>query len=503
MQILLVAATRPEIAPFCQWLSSQKEDALPHKVEVLITGIGQAAAVCAITEAVHQQTYDLVIQAGIGGVFGNALALGSVVAIASDTFGDLGIEEKGVFHPLHTTGLQKADTMPYVSGWLPNDWLHALPPLPAVKSITINRISDDPKQTQQFITAFDPIVESMEGAAVHYVCRRRGIPFVQYRSISNTVGERDKTKWKMVEAIAALNDYLIALLPQLQPIHPQEPAKVVGAPLTLSFSPCPNDTFIFEALVHGTIDTEGLSFHTRLEDVETLNQEALNGTSDITKLSYAVLPAVLDRYRVLNSGSALGKGVGPLLVQRADEPAAIRENFCVALPGEHTTAHRLFTLAYPQVSNKVFIRYDQIEEAVLRGQTHTGVLIHENRFTYADKGLVLIQDLGDFWEKQSGQPIPLGGIVVSRALPSALQQTIDRLIRRSIDYAFEQYPLLSDYVRLHAQEMSEAVMRQHIDLYVNAYSLSLGDVGRKAIIRLLDDDSGRWTTDYVFVPEPV
>ena len=253
---------------------------------------------------------------------------------------------------------------------------------------------------------------------------------------------------------------------------------------TIGFSPCPNDTFIFDALVNNKIDTEGLQFDTVLEDVQTLNKWAIEGRLNITKLSYGVLPLVLNNYIVLNSGSALGNGVGPLLISNGNHAKLNMEEHPVAIPGENTTAHLLFSLAYPQAKNKMFLRYDEIENFVLANKG-LGVIIHENRFTYAAKGLHKIIDLGDYWEKETGNPIPLGGIVIKRDIDMALQQKIDGLIKKSIDFAFSNYPNLNDYIRSHSQEMSEDVMRKHIDLYVNNYSLSLGNTGKAAIKKLL------------------
>jgi len=254
---------------------------------------------------------------------------------------------------------------------------------------------------------------------------------------------------------------------------------------TIGFSPCPNDTFIFDALVNNKIDTEGLQFDTVLEDVQTLNQWAIEGRLNITKLSYGVLPLVLNNYIVLNSGSALGNGVGPLLISNGNHAKLNMEEHPVAIPGENTTAHLLFSLAYPQAKNKMFLRYDEIENFVLANKG-LGVIIHENRFTYAAKGLHKIIDLGDYWEKETGNPIPLGGIVIKRDIDMALQQKIDGLIKKSIDFAFSNYPNLNDYIRSHSQEMSEDVMRKHIDLYVNNFSIALGAEGKSAINKLLE-----------------
>jgi len=255
--------------------------------------------------------------------------------------------------------------------------------------------------------------------------------------------------------------------------------------LTLGFSPCPNDTFIFDALVNSKINTGGLQFDVVLEDVQTLNKWALQGKLDITKLSYGVLPLVLEQYIVLNSGSALGSGVGPLLIKNEKLIINNVEEYLIAIPGEHTTAHLLFSLAYPEAKNKIFLRYDEIENFVLEGKG-LGVIIHENRFTYADKGLQKITDLGDYWEKETGKSIPLGGIVVKRSVDSTVKLQVDALIRKSIEYAYVNHcKELTDYVKKHSQEMSEAVMRQHIDLYVNNYSISLGQTGKDAVRKLL------------------
>jgi 1,4-dihydroxy-6-naphthoate synthase len=257
--------------------------------------------------------------------------------------------------------------------------------------------------------------------------------------------------------------------------------------LTLGFSPCPNDTFIFDALVNKKIDTAGLQLEPVLEDVQTLNEWALQGKLDITKISYGVLPLLLDQYIVLNAGGALGKGVGPLLITK-NEGYTTRDvdQMTIAIPGEHTTAHMLFSLAFPKATQKKFMVFSAIEDAVLNSAVDAGVIIHENRFTYQQKGLKKLMDLGEYWEQQTGNPIPLGGIVMKKSFDAALQLQVDRLIHQSLQYAFDHYPLVTDYVKQHSQEMSEAVMRQHIDLYVNNYSLQLGEDGKAAVHTFLD-----------------
>jgi 1,4-dihydroxy-6-naphthoate synthase len=264
--------------------------------------------------------------------------------------------------------------------------------------------------------------------------------------------------------------------------------------LTLGFSPCPNDTFIFDALVNKKIDTEGLDFDVVLEDVETLNQWALQGRLDVSKISYGVFPLVMDRYHLLDAGGALGKGVGPLLITNKPLLLTDIESATIAIPGERTTAHLLFSLAFPTAYNKRFMIFSDIEDAVLSGNADCGVIIHENRFTYEQKGLTKLLDLGEFWEKKTSAPIPLGGIVFRRDLAvqtqyansSTLAPKVNHLIRKSLEHAFAHYPILPGYVKAHAQEMEETVMRKHIDLYVNNFSLTLGADGEKAIDTLLD-----------------
>lgn len=257
--------------------------------------------------------------------------------------------------------------------------------------------------------------------------------------------------------------------------------------LSLGFSPCPNDTFIFDALVNHKIDTEGFDFDVHLEDVQTLNEWALQGKLDFSKISYGVLPLVLNEYIVLNSGGALGKGVGPLLITKYEAVSTNIDDQTIAIPGENTTAHLLFSLAYPAAKNKIFKIFNEIEDAVLNEEVHAGVIIHENRFTYHLKGLHKIVDLGEYWEEQLKVPVPLGGIIAKRSLDKKLIQQVDGLIRKSVEYAFEHHHKeLAEYVKQHAQEMSEDVMRQHINLYVNNFSIALEEDGKKAVLKLIE-----------------
>lgn len=257
---------------------------------------------------------------------------------------------------------------------------------------------------------------------------------------------------------------------------------------TLGFSPCPNDTFIFDALVNKKIDTEGLEFEPVLEDVQTLNNWCLEEKLDVSKISYGVLPLVTQSYALLESGGALGKGVGPLLISRNNIDGLTDKitDLTIAIPGRNTTAHLLFSYCFPNAEKKEFLVFNEIENAVLTGKVDAGVIIHENRFTYADKGLVKLVDLGEYWEEQTKAPIPLGGIVIKRTIDAAIQCKIDSLIQRSLEYAFKNYPFITDYVKQHSQEMDESVMRKHIDLYVNDYSLALGKEGKAAVENFLN-----------------
>ncbi len=252
----------------------------------------------------------------------------------------------------------------------------------------------------------------------------------------------------------------------------------------IGFSPCPNDTFIFDALVHGKIDTEGLRFEPVLEDIQTLNNWAAAGRLDITKLSFPSFFRNESIYAQLPSGAALGKGVGPLLIARTMVNVPDIAHCRIAIPGELTTANFLLSFAFPEAKNKESFLFSEIEDAVLMGKVDLGVIIHENRFTYHQKGLVKICDLGEVWEQRQHAPIPLACIAAKHSLPAPDREKIGRLIRKSVEYAFANYPEISAYTREHAQAMDEQVMRQHIDLYVNQYSVDLGSEGQSAIDQL-------------------
>lgn len=254
--------------------------------------------------------------------------------------------------------------------------------------------------------------------------------------------------------------------------------------LTLGYSPCPNDTFIFHALVHGVVRADGLRFAERLEDVETLNRLAAAGELDVTKISYGAAPSLLRDYVLLRSGGALGRGCGPLVVAREGWSREELAGKRIAIPGRNTTANLLLRLFAPDAQPGIELVYSDIMPAVARGEVDAGLIIHESRFTYPQHGLVKVVDLGEWWEQTTGLPIPLGGIMARRALGDQAVRAIDDAIRRSVEHAFARPDASRAYVRTHAQEMDDAVTQQHIDLYVNRFSVDVGDEGERAVREL-------------------
>ncbi len=256
--------------------------------------------------------------------------------------------------------------------------------------------------------------------------------------------------------------------------------------LTLGFSPCPNDTFIFDAMVNGHIDTKGITFDYVMEDVATLNAWAEREKLDITKLSYSTFLHTVNKYALLHSGSALGVGVGPLLVAMKPLDLADAANYKIAIPGFNTTANLLLSLALPQAKNKTELVFNEIEAAVISGEYDAGLIIHEGRFTYQKKGLTKLMDLGDWWEQTTQAAIPLGGIVMRRSYNPELCAIVDAILKESLAWSWKRYPELTPFITNNAQEMEEDVMRRHIQLYVNDYTTDLGDIGRKAINTLFE-----------------
>ena len=262
--------------------------------------------------------------------------------------------------------------------------------------------------------------------------------------------------------------------------------KTQSSELSLGFSPCPNDTFIFHALVHGLVSASGLGFRERLEDVETLNRLVLDGALDVSKVSSHLLGFIRDDYCLLRSGGALGRGCGPLVVSAKHAAMGELRGKRLAVPGRYTTAYLLLRLFDPALDDIVLLPFHAIMEAVRRGEVDAGVIIHESRFTYADYGLVKLLDLGEWWERDTGHPIPLGGIAARRSLGRDAIAAIDRALRASVEYACAHPDAANGYIRAHSQEMSDEVCAAHIGLYVNDFSIDLGREGEAAVTTLLD-----------------
>ena len=261
--------------------------------------------------------------------------------------------------------------------------------------------------------------------------------------------------------------------------------------LTIGYSPCPNDTFIFYALTHGRVLVQGISFREQLADVETLNQMALEGSLDITKISYHALGHLREQYALLRSGSALGRGCGPLIVAKPGTSIAHLNKGSIAIPGRLTTAFLLLRLFDPAIRNTPVMTFDRIMNAVSRGEVTAGLIIHESRFTYPRYNLEKLIDLGEWWEQYTSLPIPLGGILGKRTLGRDVLLRIEEGIRQSLRYAQQHTSEVMAYCKQHSQEMDENVMKEHIGLYVNDFSLDLGEEGLAAVRRLLDEAQAR------------
>jgi 1,4-dihydroxy-6-naphthoate synthase len=254
--------------------------------------------------------------------------------------------------------------------------------------------------------------------------------------------------------------------------------------IRLGFSPCPNDTFIFDAMVHGKVDTEGLEFDYFLSDVEELNRKAFDSEVDVTKISCHAYPYIADNYRILDAGGALVYGSGPLLIAKRSIDKSEFRNSRIAIPGKYTTANLLFSIAWPEAKNKKEYLFSEIEGILLSDKADAGLIIHETRFTYRKKGLIKLADMGEFWSDLTGLPIPLGSIAIKRSIPYDMASKVNRVIQKSIEYSQNDSASSYDFVRSHAKEMESSVMNRHIKMFVNNFSLDLGLTGRQALKEL-------------------
>ncbi len=255
--------------------------------------------------------------------------------------------------------------------------------------------------------------------------------------------------------------------------------------LTLGFSPCPNDTFIFDAMVHGRIDTEGLEFNYFLADVEELNRRAFEGKVDITKMSYHAYAFAARNYLILDSGSALGWNSGPLLISKRPVEKDGIENLKIAIPGIYTTANLIFSIAWPEAKNKIEYLFSDIEDALIKEEVDLGLIIHETRFTYHRKGLRKVADMGEYWQNLTGLPIPLGTIAINRSIPFDIACKVNRILRRSLEYAYKDSTASTGFITSNAAEIDPEVTSNHIKLYVNEFTITLGEQGRMAVEKLL------------------
>lgn len=410
--------------------------------------------------------------------------------------------------------------------------------------VTVNTATTTTVRGLALRDRFGGLCENMEGAAAALACENAGLPLLEIRTVSNLVEDRDPARWRLAEAISRNSEVLARLVPELlrESVAGGRPGRAAGSaasggmdahedadvsetgrmpaeclsvnrrqpvstivgsqcrqssaasadheqhdrggrlpPLSLGFSPCPNDTFIFHALVHGQVADAPAFAPVLLEDVETLNTWALAGKLAVTKLSFHALGHVLDRYLLLTAGAALGRGCGPLLVARRPLPPEELPGLRIAIPGKLTTAALLLRLFAPTGAEPVVMRFDRIMPAVAAGEVDAGVIIHESRFTYQQHGLHLVRDLGAWWEETTGHPIPLGGIAVKRELGRERILAVEAAIRQSLRQARQAPERAMPYIRRHAGELADPVIRDHINLYVNDFSLNLGSEGRAAI----------------------
>jgi 1,4-dihydroxy-6-naphthoate synthase len=540
-QILVLVATEDEAAPLLAELGVKERVEVagtsvviplqPAGVVVAIGGCDKVNAAHALTLllASLERPPRLVLQVGVAGAFPGAGAeVGDLVVAEREVYSDLGASSPAGWLSAAELGLPVARVAGKECGGVfslekrlveaalrllrseteREAWedLRSRPPrVLAGTCLTSSRVSGTRAEAELLTERWQAVAESMEGAAAAHVCALHDVPFLEMRAISNLVVDRERGSWQIERAATVAARAARVLLESLErlPLSPRGVPSGGGSggsaarPLKLAFSPCPNDTFIFHAWVAGLVPGAP-AVEARLADIDLLNKLAAQGEVEVVKVSIHAFAHLRDRYALLHSGGALGRGVGPLVVARKDSwlrPAGSPEGGAaladelsrarVALPGGLTTAALLAQAFTGGLRRAVLMPFDHIMPAVAAGEVEAGVIIHEGRFTFASYGLRRLVDLGEWWEANTGLPLPLGGIAVSRSLDRAVQRAVEEAMHASVLQARRHPELSRDYVRAHAQEMDPAVCQAHIDLYVNDFTVDLGEEGEAAIRRLL------------------
>lgn len=419
---LFVFATEAEAAP----LRAARPD-----LHIRICGVGAVECALNVAKIIESEAAKQIILCGIAGAYSKELSIGEVVAVTT--------ERTSTLPALYQESYQATLSLP----------------LKAVVSNTTMSVG---------AAADGADIENMEGAALFAICNHYGVACGEIRAISNYT-DQSRESWDIQGALSAL-------VSAIEDIYP--------APMTLAISPCPNDTFAFDALINGRIE-HNFALDVEYKDIEELNMGVLESLPDISKISYSVYPKIAQHYALLDSGSALGRGNGQLLVRRKGESSPIRT---VASPGLNTTANALLVRYFPEVEHIVPMLFSDIAEAVERGDVDAGVLIHEGRFVYHRRNLELVADLGKLWEAQTSLPLPLGAIVIKRSVAPHIRERFERLLAASVRYAFDNPADSREFVKAHAQELEDEVIDKHISLFVNPFTISLGEEGRRAVAAL-------------------
>ncbi|THA25837.1 futalosine hydrolase [Streptomyces sp. RKND-216] len=462
-------------------------------VDVLAAGVGPAAAAAGAASALTAaalagEPYDLVVSAGIGGGFAGQVAVGGTVVATEIVAADLGAETADGFTSVTDLGFGRVVHTP------PPALVRALADAAGAVTgpvLTASTVTGTAARAGE-LAARHPgaVVEAMEGFGVAEAAAAHDLPVLEVRTVSNPVGPRDRDAWRIPEALRALTTAFRAAAPVLGPWPEGPETHKAEAPVRITYSPCPNDTFVFDAWAHGRVPGAP-ELDVTFADIDVTNALAVRGEGDVLKVSYAVLPWVLEEYALLPCGGALGRGCGPLVLSRtAGAGGSSLTGATVAVPSERSTAYLLFRLwaadAVPGgVGEIVVLPFHEIMPAVRDGRVDAGLVIHEARFTYGSYGLHCVADLGEHWEHTTGLPIPLGAIIARRSLGPERLRALAEAARTSVRLAWDDPEASRPYVREHAQEMDPAVADQHIGLYVNEYTADLGESGYAAVRGLL------------------